>query len=78
MWVRADNKKRIHWPLGRIKELVHSKDGKVRLVKLQTSHSEMLRPFQRIYPLEVSSTDGAENMFPNTAVKKKQNEQPFA
>ena len=33
--VEADNKKkRIHWPLGCIKELVHGKDGKVHLVKL--------------------------------------------
>ena len=37
----------------------------------------MLRPVQKIYPLEVSSTDGAENMFPNPAVMEKQNEQPL-
>ena len=53
-----------------IKELVYGKNGKVHLVKLQTSHSEMLRPNQRIYPLEVSFSDGAENMFPNPAVMK--------
>lgn len=75
--VGADNKKRMHWPLGRIIELIHGKDGKVRLVKLQTSHSEILRPIQRIYPLEVSSSDGAENTFPNPAVKEAQIKKPL-
>ena len=47
------------------------------LVKLQTSHSEVLRPIQRMYSVEVSSTDNAENMFSNSAAKEKQNEQPL-
>ena len=58
-----NNEKRIHWLLGHMKELVHVEDGKVRLLKLQTSHSEILRSIQKIYPLEVSSTDSAENIF---------------
>ena len=47
----------------------------MRLVELQTFHSEILRPIQRIYPLELSSTDITENMFSNPAVREKQNEQ---
>ena len=73
----STKKKRIHWPLGHIKKLVHGKNGKVCLTKLQISHSEMLRPIQRIHPLVVSSTDDAESMFPIPAAKKKQNEQPL-
>ena len=61
--VGAYNQKKVHWPLESIKEFVHGKDGKVRLVKLQKSYSEILRPFQRIYPLELSSTDNAEKCF---------------
>ena len=37
----------------------------------------MLWPILRKYPLEASSTNGAENMFPNPAVKEKQNEHPL-
>ena len=58
-----DNKKRIRSSLGHIKELVHGKDEKVRLIKLQTSLSEILRPIQRVYPLELSYADGAEHVF---------------
>ena len=36
-----------------------------------TSHSEILQPIQRIYPLEESTTDGIENMIPNPAVRGK-------
>ncbi|GFY79063.1 DUF5641 domain-containing protein [Trichonephila inaurata madagascariensis] len=55
--VVADNKKRIIWPLGRIIEIIPGKDGQVRLVRVQTSQQEFLRPIQRIYPLEISSSD---------------------
>lgn len=72
--VGADNKKRINWPLGRVIELIPGKDGKVRLLKLQTSHSQILRPIQRIYPLEVSSTDCAKSILPEPVLNHSQNE----
>jgi len=34
-------------------ELIHGRDGKVRLVKLRTASGTLLRPVQRIYPLEI-------------------------
>ncbi|GFT56758.1 DUF5641 domain-containing protein [Trichonephila clavipes] len=55
--VGADYKKRITWPLGRITEIIPGKDGQVRLVRVQTSQQEFLHPIQRIYPLEISSSD---------------------
>ncbi|GFR14596.1 DUF5641 domain-containing protein [Trichonephila clavata] len=55
--VGADNKKIIIWPLGRITEILPGKDGQVRLVRVQTSQQEFLHPIQRIYPLEISSSD---------------------
>ncbi|GBM61402.1 hypothetical protein AVEN_70764-1 [Araneus ventricosus] len=45
--VGADNCKRINWPLGRVTDIIPAKDGIVRLVKIQTSHSKLLRPIQR-------------------------------
>ena len=51
--VSSENKKRIEWPMGRILEIFPGKDGKIRLVKVKVRDGEMLRPVQRVYPLEV-------------------------
>ncbi|GBM28859.1 hypothetical protein AVEN_146999-1 [Araneus ventricosus] len=53
--VGADNCKRINWPLGRVTDIIPGKDEIVRLVKIQTPHSKLLRPVQRVHPLEISS-----------------------
>ncbi|XP_054709178.1 uncharacterized protein LOC129218883 [Uloborus diversus] len=55
--VGSDNMKRINWPLGKVIEVIPSKEEVVRLVKLQTAHGQILRPVQRLYPLEISSSD---------------------
>ncbi|XP_055948258.1 uncharacterized protein LOC129981444 [Argiope bruennichi] len=55
--IENDNTKRISWPLGKIIEVIPGKDGITRLVKLKTSRGELLRPVQRLYPLEVSATE---------------------
>jgi len=34
-------------------ELIHGRDGKVRLVKLRAASGTLLRPVQKIYPLEI-------------------------
>ncbi|GBO37080.1 hypothetical protein AVEN_95845-1 [Araneus ventricosus] len=47
--------KRINWPLGKVVQLIEGKDGVVRLVKIRTKQGGLLRPIQRLYPLEVSS-----------------------
>lgn len=51
--VGADNKKRFAWPLGRIIELLEGKDGKTRVARVKTAHGILMRPLQRLYPLEV-------------------------
>ncbi|GFW12939.1 bel12-ag transposon polyprotein [Trichonephila clavipes] len=53
--IGTDDKKRLHWLLGRVLELFPGKDGIIRLVKLRTGRGDMLRPIQRLYPLEVTS-----------------------
>ena len=47
-----DIDKRIQWPLGRVTELFPGKDGQIRLVRVHTSRGSLLRPVQRLYPLE--------------------------
>ena len=57
--VGSDDKKRLQWPLARIIELLPGKDGVVRTARMKTQHGILLRPIQRLYPLEVSSADDA-------------------
>ncbi|GBO43894.1 hypothetical protein AVEN_203275-1, partial [Araneus ventricosus] len=52
-----DVKKRLQWPLARIIELIPGKDGLVRTVKLKTQSSTLIRPIQRVFPLELSGND---------------------
>ncbi|GFS68537.1 putative RNA-directed DNA polymerase from transposon X-element [Trichonephila clavipes] len=52
-----DIKKRMHWPLAKVIRLIPGKDGKIRTVELKTRTGTMLRPIQRVYPLEVQSTE---------------------
>ncbi|GFV35656.1 putative RNA-directed DNA polymerase from transposon X-element [Trichonephila clavipes] len=52
-----DIKKRMHWPLAKVIRLIPGKDGKIRTVELKTRTGTMLRPIQRVYPLEVQTTE---------------------
>lgn len=51
--VGQDNKKRFEWPLGRILEVYPGRDGNVRVAKVKTKLGSLLRPLQRLCPLEV-------------------------
>ena len=55
--VGADNKKRYEWPLGKILEVFPGRDGKPRVASVKTKGGILTRPFQRLYPLEVSSQE---------------------
>ncbi|GFX10148.1 integrase catalytic domain-containing protein [Trichonephila clavipes] len=46
-------KKRVYWPLGKVISLLPGRDGKVRTLKLKCKNSELIRPIQRVYLLEV-------------------------
>ncbi|GFY67953.1 DUF5641 domain-containing protein [Trichonephila inaurata madagascariensis] len=50
-----DNVRRIDLPLGVVLEVYPGKDGVPRVARIRTSHGERIRPFQRLYPLEVSA-----------------------
>ncbi|PRD33670.1 UNVERIFIED_CONTAM: hypothetical protein NCL1_16964 [Trichonephila clavipes] len=53
--VGNDYKKCINWPLAVIVELVPGRDGNIRNVKVKTQTGVLLRPMQRIFPLEINS-----------------------
>uniref|UniRef100_A0A8D8X4X1 Integrase catalytic domain-containing protein n=1 Tax=Cacopsylla melanoneura TaxID=428564 RepID=A0A8D8X4X1_9HEMI len=48
-----DNLKKIDWPVGLVTELIKGRDSVVRVVRVRTSNGTLMRPVQRIYPLEV-------------------------
>lgn len=53
--VGDDHSKRLNWPLAKVVELIPGKDGHVRTVKVKTQNGVLLRPIQRIFPLEMSN-----------------------
>jgi len=53
--VGSEDKRRLQWPLARIVELIPGRDGVVRTTRVKALHGILLRPIQRLFPLEVSS-----------------------
>ena len=52
--IEEDDKPRGLWKLGRIIELITSKDGHIRAAVLRVAGNRILqRPIQKIYPLEI-------------------------
>ena len=52
--IENEGKRRISWPMARIIEVHPGRDGHIRVVRLKTSSGELIRPIQRIFPLEIS------------------------
>lgn len=46
--VREDDVPPLRWPLGRILEAIEGRDGKVRVVKIRTSHGTYIRPITKL------------------------------
>nr|XP_042897210.1 uncharacterized protein LOC122269228 [Parasteatoda tepidariorum] len=65
------NNKRIHWPLAKVEKTYPGKDGRVRLVELKTQSGKLLRPIQRLFPLEVKA-----NVFPSVNNSGRHDESP--
>ena len=53
MLVISPDSPRGHWPLGRIFEVYHGKDGHVRVVKVQVGKKQLTRPISKLCPLEL-------------------------
>lgn len=71
--VGDDIHKRIDWPLGLVTKVMHGRDGEIRVVKVKTVHGELIRPVQRLYPLEITTSD-AEQALNKSLEKSKERE----
>ncbi|XP_011705757.1 PREDICTED: uncharacterized protein LOC105460953 [Wasmannia auropunctata] len=58
--IEDESKKRVEWPLARVKDIIIGKGNEVRVVRLITTSGELIRPIQRIYPLELTSDQSKE------------------
>ena len=52
--VKAEEKNRNRWPVGVVRQLYPGRDGVVREVLVDTAKSQLERPIQHLYPLELS------------------------
>ncbi|GFS95279.1 DUF5641 domain-containing protein [Nephila pilipes] len=55
--VGYDNEKRLFRTLTKVIELISGHDETIHTVKLKTQHGTVIRPIQRIYPLEIYSKE---------------------
>jgi len=64
----VENSKSLEWPLAVVEELIPGRDGEVRLVKLRTASGVLLRPIQRVYPLEIYDEEPPKSDQPSVGV----------
>lgn len=53
--ISSDCDKRIKWPLGRVIDTFPGKDGIIRVVRLKTAAGFLVRPVQRLCPLDIDN-----------------------
>ncbi|GFQ76783.1 DUF5641 domain-containing protein [Trichonephila clavata] len=53
VFVENPNKKSLYWPLAKVLELLPDRDGNIRTLKLKCGNAEIIRPVQRLFPLEI-------------------------
>ncbi|GFY65601.1 uncharacterized protein TNIN_192851 [Trichonephila inaurata madagascariensis] len=51
------NNKRINWPLRKVTKMYKGKDGRLRVMEVKTQFGSVMRPIQKLYPLEVTTVD---------------------
>ncbi|GFV35481.1 integrase catalytic domain-containing protein [Trichonephila clavipes] len=66
-----DNKKRLSWPIAKIIELIPGRDGEIRTVRLKTQHGTVIRPVQRIFPLEVQAIANSDKKLKEESISVK-------
>lgn len=53
--LKEDNEPPMRWPLGRVEEVYHGRDGRVRVVSVRTRSSVLKRSVQKLCPLPLDS-----------------------
>ncbi|GFT32057.1 uncharacterized protein TNCV_3468811 [Trichonephila clavipes] len=71
--VCSNNKKRLSWPIAKIIELIPGRDGEIRTVRLKIQHGTVIRPVQRIFPLEVQAIANSDKELKEESVSVKSN-----
>lgn len=51
--IADENKKKINWPLARVIDIYPGKSNKVRVAKVKTAKSVLVRPVKNLIPLEI-------------------------
>ena len=52
--IKSEERNRAHWKLGVVEDLITGRDGVIRGAKLKSGKSQLERPIQHLYPLELS------------------------
>jgi len=68
--IGRDNAKRMDWDLARVLKIFPGVDGVPRVARLRTTTGELTRPYQRLYPMELSS-ENRDNLGQIEGVAKK-------
>ncbi|XP_037047435.1 uncharacterized protein LOC119082120 [Bradysia coprophila] len=68
--LQVDDKKRMDWPLVRIIELYPGNDNQIRVARLKTISGDLIRPLNRLIPMELEN-DEQISMTKITSKKKK-------
>ncbi|UYV67831.1 hypothetical protein LAZ67_5002175 [Cordylochernes scorpioides] len=72
--VKVEDKRRLHWPMARIVVLFPGRDGHSRVAKVRTKLGTLIRPVQKLYPLEVSSGDPILRSKEDTTIEEEHSE----
>ncbi len=56
--LESDDKKRVEWPWGVVKEIYPGRDGESRTALVKTKYGDFLRPLQRLFLLETALSEG--------------------
>jgi len=67
--VGTDDRRRLQWPVARIVGLIPGRDGVVHTAKVKSQNGLLLRPVQRLFPLEVSTDEELDIVSHHQSVK---------
>lgn len=58
--IEDEHHRRLDWRLGKVTKVFKGRDGISRITRLKTAGGELVRPFQLLYPLEITAQTGQE------------------
>ena len=67
----GSDEKRVNWPLGLVMETFPGADGHARVARVKTSNGERIRPFQRLYLMEMSEPPQKSPEMPKETIPSK-------